>query len=74
MIIKVILGIGYLFLGFVCLSVYESWNFDSLDNMSFIVVLACPTMAIVILLVMLINLAYALGKIIVKWLDKLMEV
>ena len=73
MIIKVILGIGYLFLGFVCLSVYESWNFDSLDGMSFIVVLAWPAMAIVILLVMLINLAYALGKIIVKWLDKLME-
>lgn len=73
MIIKVILGIGYLFLRFVCLSVYESWNFDSLDDMSFIVVLAWPAMAIVILLVMLINLAYALGKIIVKWLDKLME-
>lgn len=73
MVIKIILGYIYLFLGFVCLSIYESWNIDGADNMSFIVILAWPTFAVIIVFVVLLALGHSVGKIIVKWLDKLME-
>lgn len=73
MVFKIILGTVYLFFGFVCLSVYESWNIDGADNMSFIVVLAWPLFSVVILFVVLLALGNSAGKRIAKWLDKLME-
>lgn len=72
-IIKVVLGIIYLFLGCVCLSVYESWNIDGADDMTFVVILAWPAFATLLLFVVLLALGHSVGKIIVKWLDKLME-
>ena len=63
MIFKIILVIVYLFFGFVCASIYDSWGFD--DS-------AEPPMILILFVVML-NFAYLLGKRIAKWLDKIME-
>lgn len=72
MIFKIILVIVYLFFGFTCLSVYESWNIDGADDMAFIVVLAWPLCSVIILFVLLLALGNSAGKRIVKWLDKIM--
>lgn len=72
MIFKIILVIVYLFFGFICLSVYESWNIDGADDMAFIVVLVWPLCSVIILFVLLLALGNSAGKRIVKWLDKIM--
>lgn len=41
--------------------------------MAFIVVLAWPAFAMLLLFVVLLALGHSAGKMIVKWLDKLME-
>lgn len=72
-IFKIILVIVYLFFGFVCASIYDSWGFDDSDDLPMILILLWPGALIMILFVVMINFAYLLGKRIAKWLDKIME-
>lgn len=73
MIFKIILVIVYLFFGFVCVSIYDSWGFDDSAESPMILILLWPGALIMILFVVMINFAYLLGKRIAKWLDKIME-
>lgn len=73
MIFKIILVIVYLFFGFVCVSIYDSWGFDDSAGSPMILILLWPGALIMILFVVMINFAYLLGKRIAKWLDKIME-
>ena len=73
MIFKIILVIVYLFFGFVCGSIYDSWGFDDSDDLPMILILLWPGALIMILFVVMLNFAYLLGKRIAKWLDKIME-
>ena len=73
MIFKIILVIVYLFFGFVCVSIYDSWGFDDSVDPPMILILLWPGALIMILFVVMLNFAYLLGKRIAKWLDKIME-
>ena len=73
MIFKIILVIVYLFFGFVCAPIYDSWGFDDSAEPPMILILLWPGALIMILFVVMIHFAYLLGKRIAKWLDKIME-
>ena len=71
-IFKVILGIIYLFFGFVCASIYDSMIDDG-NEPPMLLILLWPGALIMFLFVVMLNFAYLLGKRIAKWLYKLME-
>lgn len=73
MIFKIILVIVYLFFGFVCASIYDSWGFDNAVDPPMILILLWPGALIMILFVVMLNFTHLLGKRIAKWLDKIME-
>lgn len=72
-IFKVILVIIYLFLGMVCASIYDSLGIDDCNEPPMLLILLWPGALIMMLFVVLLALGHSVGKIIVKWLDKLME-
>ncbi len=76
-VVKIVLGIVYLFFGFVCASIYDSCRFNDSAEPPMLLILLWPGALIMILFVVMLNFAYLLGKRIgkriCKWLDKLME-